>query len=119
MKKYRLKKEAVPFFNKKYATAIYDFDIWEKQGVDIVALEEIEDTYVTYGHQSLSHKLENTSTLSGWDKNGSRFHFTLNFPSTKIMEHDKFSNGKIVRKLMDEIQAKMNSYFVEFNNDCA
>jgi hypothetical protein len=118
MKKYRLKKEAVQFFDKKFATAIHDFDVWKNQGVDIVALEEIEDVYISYGHQSNSKEV-NYKSLSAWDKNGAHFHFTLNFPSITFMEHDKFSNGKIIRKLMDEIQAKMNSYFVEFNNDCA
>jgi len=119
MKKYRLKKEAVPFFNKKYATAIYDFDVWEKQGVDVVALEEVKDVFITYGHQSLAQETTYTSTCGWGSDKGSKFHFTINFPSMSFKNHDTFSNGKLVRELMNKIEKEMNSYFVEFNNDCA
>ena len=48
MKKYRLKKEAVPFFVDKLATAIYDWDVWQKYNVDDKALDEVEDARIEY-----------------------------------------------------------------------
>lgn len=109
---YRLKKEAVPFINEKYATAIKPFEDWDKLGIDKNALEEVEDAYLMFGHVNDREKYS-SSSLSGWsDKEGSHFHFTVHFPSTKFGEHDKFSNGKPVRELMNRIQNQVN-YFMQ------
>lgn len=113
MKQHRLKKEAVQFFNEKYATAIYPFDIWEKQGVGMNALEEVEDTIIKYGHVAS----QTSNSLSGWSEDGSKFHFTIVFPSVKFGEHDKFSGGESVRELMDKIQSKINSHYRDFVNE--
>lgn len=113
MKNFRLKKEAVQFFHKDLATSICEFDFWKKKGVDINALEEVEEMYIKYGHKTS----ENSSSLSGWDEKGTHFHFTIYFPSTKWMEHDKFVNGKITRELMNEIQSEINDFYVRFNNN--
>lgn len=112
MKQFRLKKEAVEFFNERYATSIYPFDVWEKQGIDMNALDEVKNVIIKYG-QSDS---ERSSHLSGWDEKGSRFYFTIVFPSTKFGEHDKFSGGKSVRELMDKIQRQVSSHYVDFIN---
>ncbi len=102
MKNYRLKPEAMPFFNEKHATSIYSYDTWEKLGIDMNALEEVQDVYLAFGHQSLREQDKSTS-LSGWsDKEGSHFHFTIHFPSVKFREHDQFSNGRVIRELMDK-----------------
>lgn len=61
MKKYRLKKEAVPFFVDKLATAIYDWDVWQKYNVDDKALEEVEDARIEYGIKTS----ESGATLGG------------------------------------------------------
>lgn len=114
MKNYRLKPEAVPFFKEKHATSIYPFDTWESLGVDVKALEEIEDAYLTFGHKDKNNK---SSSLSGWDgANGSHFHFTIHFPNTKFGEHDKFGNGRIVRELMNKIQRNIDNFYSDFTN---
>ena len=114
MKNYRLKKEAVQFFQEKYATSIQPFDVWKNAGVDEKALEEVEDAYLAYGHQDRNNK---SSSLGGWDKdNGQYFHFTVNFPSVKWLEHDKFSNGKVIRELMNRIQQNINYFYQDFVN---
>lgn len=114
MKNYRLKPEAVPFFKEKHATSIYPYDTWESLGVDTKALEEIEAAYLTYGHKDLNNK---GASLSGWDEKGSHFHFTVFFPNTKYMEHDKFTNGKVMRELMNKIQRNIDSFYSSYVND--
>ncbi len=117
MKKYRLKPEAVQFFNEKHATTIRDWDYWNKIGVDDNALEEIESPYLEYGHESLRNTDEiSSSSTCGWDQKGTRFYFTIKFPSVKYYEHDKFSNGKTVRELMNKVQNQINYFFADFNN---
>lgn len=114
MKMYRLKEEAVPFFLEKLATQIKSFDNWkEHYGVDMIALEEVEQAHIVYGHQSLNN--DHSSTLGGWgQKKGTEFHFTIVFPSVKFMEHDKFSNGKTTRELMNKIQNSINYFYDEY-----
>jgi hypothetical protein len=112
MKMYRLKKEAVEFFQEKHATAIYSADTWDSLQVDAIALEEVKNPYLKYGIK----QSENSSTLGGWDKEGSSFEFTIVFPSTEFHEHDKFSNGKLTRELMNKIQQQINYWYIEFAN---
>ena len=115
MKKYRLKKAAVPFFKEEHATSIYDFETWDGLGVDINALDEVEDCFIKYGIKTS----KTSSNLSGWNQDdGSHFHFTIIFPSVKWQEHDKFSDGRMVRELMDEIQEKVGDFYERFiDND--
>ena len=111
MKNYRLKKEAVQFFKKDLATTICTMDTWNKYGVDTTALEEVEDAYIKYGFKTS----DIGSSLSGWGKeDGSHFHFTIHYPSVKFMEHDKFSNGKLTRELMDNMQHCINNLYSQF-----
>jgi|TARA_Y100000310_G_C20704425_1_gene834081 hypothetical protein len=89
MKNFRLKPEAVPFFKEKHATQIAFYSYWEDIGVDMNALEEVEEAFVTFGHKDS----KNTTSLGGWnDENGSFFYFTIKFPSTKFREHDKLAS---------------------------
>lgn len=112
MIKFRLKKEAIPFFSEDIAVKIMRLHEWQDNyHVDKNALEEVKPLYVSYGIKSG----ENSSSLSGWDEKGSRFHFTLHFPSVKFNEHDKFSKGKSIRKLMDRMQEDLNSFYEEFS----
>lgn len=113
MKKYRLKPEAVPFFKDKMATAIHPFDVWQEHNVDEKALEEVEECHIAFGH----NRGEHMASLCGWSADkGSHFDFTIHFPSMKIREYDQFAKGKIVRKLMDEIQSRINYFYSQFNN---
>lgn len=114
MKNYRLKSDAVPFFQTKHSTAIYSHETWDSLGVDTKALEEVKDVYISYGHKTS----ENSSSLSGWcAEKGSDYRFTIHFPSMKFLENDKFQKGKMTRKLMDEIQRKIDYFFQDFVND--
>lgn len=113
MKNYRLKKEAVQFFQEKFATSVYSWDVWNKNGVDDKALEEVEPMHITYGIKTS----KSGSSLSGWDNSGTHFHFTINFPSVKYEEHDKFSNGKVVRGLMDKIQSQVDRFYNDFTKE--
>lgn len=112
MLNYRLKEQAVPFINEKHATSIYSLDIWKSLGIDINALEEVEPIYLTYGHINS----RGSGNLCGWDEKGAKFHFTVNFPSLKHCEYDKFSSGRMTRALMDKIQRQIDNYFEDFIN---
>lgn len=110
MKKYRLKKEAVPFFREDFATRIQDLDVWQRYNVDEKALEEVEDAHVEFGIQKGSR-----TDLGGWSReDGTKFHFTIVFPSIKYQEHNKFSKGRMVRELMNRIQNVANHFMGEF-----
>lgn len=114
-KKFRLKPEAHQFFKSDLATKILDLYDWKQNNVSDNALEEVKEVYLKFGHER--HEGSFTS-LSGWDEKGTRFHFTICFPSTTHSEHDKFSKGNVVRKLMDILQSDCDRFFQEFiNND--
>lgn len=114
MKKYRLKKEAVPFFADKLSTRILDWDIWQQYQVDDKALEEVEEAYIDYGHKTS----DTGTTLAGWKNGeGSELRFTIKFPSMKYHEHDKFTKGKMVRDLMNRLQEEINSFLMDFYNE--
>ena len=111
MKKFRLKKEAVPFVLSKHATKIYDLETWNSLGIDINALEEVKAPFVSYGVK----KSDNYTDLCGWNKeDGSQFHFSITFPSVKFNEHDAFAKGRNVRELMNKIQHAIANYYEDF-----
>lgn len=113
MNKYRLKKEATPFFKEKLATEINDFNVWtEHYHVDEKALEEVEDVVIIRGHKFATG---DGARLGGWSaKDGTELLFTIKFPSLKFQENDKFTKGRSVRELMDRLQAAANSYMLNF-----
>ena len=117
MKKFRLKPEAVPFFKEGISTSILNWDEWEKLNIDMNALEEVEPVYVTYGHKGKIKSDVQVNDLSGFNENGSRFLFTIHFPSTKFYEHEKFNDGRNVRELMNSIQHRLNDFYSKFNED--
>lgn len=112
MKQYRLKKEALPFFVEKHATAIYSLDIWKELSVDERALDEVKEPVIYYGHES--PKPPKASWLAGWDENGTHLHFTILFPSVKFQEHDKFTNGRLIREMMDRINTAIRYHYDGF-----
>lgn len=113
MKQYRLKKEAYPFFSDKVSKEIASMAFWIKQNVNETALEEVEDINVSYGHVHHDFESKHTS-LAGWSQDGSRLHFTINFPSIKFVEHDKFTKGRHIRDLMNIIQEDVNQFYINF-----
>lgn len=117
MIQYRLKSEAVQFFKEKYATSIYPLDTWRSIGVDDKALEEIKPPYLKYGQKMTDSESKVIgATLGGWDKNGKEFEFTIHFNGVTMYECDKFSNGKLVRELMDKIQRDIDYWYSQFTN---
>ena len=111
MKKFRLKKEAVPFILERHATSIYPLDTWESLGIDIKALEEVKPMYLKYGIKTS----ENSTTLGGWNlEKGTSFEFTIYFPDVTWHDHDKFSKGRMTRELMDLIQQRINDFYERF-----
>lgn len=108
MSKYRLKKEAVPFFKDKLATLIADWEVWEEYNVDDKALEAVKDAFIEYGIKTS----DLSSDLCGWNENGTEMRFTVHFPSIKFNEHDRFTKGKMVRELMEMFQ-KDADYFMD------
>lgn len=110
-KMYRLKTEAVKFFLEEHATSIYSLDTWESIGVDIKALDEVEPAYIKYGHPLG----DDGQSISGWSKkDGTRFHFTIFFPSTTWHENDKITKGLMSRNLMNRIQHSIDAFYSEF-----
>ena len=110
MKKYKIKEAAVPFIKEKYATGVYSFDVWDANGIDMNALEEVFPIYITHGKKTG----ETSSTLSGWDKDGGTFEFTIHFPGIAYGEWDKFNNGRTTRELMDRLQRETDRFFEQF-----
>ncbi len=110
MKKYRLKKEAIPFVNEKHSNSIYSFDTWSEIGIDINALEEVKAPYISFGIR----KNEMSADLAGWDEDGTRLHLTINFPSMKHREHDKFTKGRMVNELIRRLEHTANEYMLNF-----
>lgn len=113
MKLFRLKKEAVQFFKEGLANCLYGLDTWKKLQVDMNALEEVEEAYLQYGQKTSEHG----ATLGGWSEDGSKFHFTVHFPSMKYCEHDKFSKGRMIRDLSGRIQGVINNFYMNFSTE--
>lgn len=112
--KYRLKKEAYPFFSDSIKTSVLDWDKWTKTyNVDEKALEKVEPAYITRGH-----KMDDKSTsLGGWRKDsGGELEFTIHFPSAKMKEYDEFSKGRVCRELMDMLQNTVNMFYERYLN---
>lgn len=118
MTAWRLKPEAVPYFKEELAYALKEYDFWKKMGVDERAIERIDDPVISYGHLHSNEKGYASSSLSGWssdeEKQGSHFHFTIRFPSTRHFEHDRFSNGKHIRELMNQLQYEIHQWHMQF-----
>lgn len=114
MSKYRLKKEAVPFFKRDISTNVLDYDQWTKHyNVDEKALEVVKPVHITYGFRDK----HGSGSTCGWSNDdGVAFHFTLNFPSMKYHDYDKFSKGKMTRSLMDRIQSVVDDFQEKFTN---
>lgn len=113
MKQYRLKKEALPFFLEKHATAIYPLDTWKTElSVDANALEEVKEPVIYYGQ--VNPKSPISSWLGGWDENGTHLHFTIVFPSMQFQEHDRFTNGRMIREIMDKINSSIQYHYNSF-----
>lgn len=110
---YRIKKEAIPFIDAKYINNIYTIDTWSRMGLSENAIEEVKKPYVSYGINGTS-----STSLGGWSgEKGSRFEFTIHFPSMKYKEYDEMRKGAFIREIMDtlvsDIEYKLSSLNIE------
>jgi hypothetical protein len=108
--KYKLKKEARQFFDSKYHTAIYPLSIWQKEGIPIQLLEEVQRVHIQSGHKKECSDGTEYTNISSWNKDrnhSSEFMFTVHVKDVKCSEHDKIS----VAEMMDEMQRVLNRYF--------
>jgi len=108
MKKYRLKPEAVQFFDKKYSRDVKSLHYWEDLKISLNALEECEKIYLTYGIKNN----ESMTDVCGWgnDKQKSEFCFTINVLDTSYSDYKILSNELIMRDLMNKVQATINNF---------
>ena len=111
--KYRLKKEARQFFNKKLHKEIKTLANWNKEAVTTPLLEEVEMVYINYG--TFPEKLYETRGFSaslcvhkGNEKESHfEFHFIVNDIDWK--RYDLLNNDSFITKWMDEIQKVSNN----------
>lgn len=50
-----------------------------------------------------------------WQNDGSKFEFTINFPSAKMQEYENMKKESEMRKLMDAIQSLVDTFYSDFN----
>ena len=78
-------------------------------------------------------KTMRVATFRGWsndendaakDKNNKRrpygrsyFCFTINFPSVRYEEHDRFNKGRLLQELMRRFQHEADNFFKQFAAD--
>lgn len=104
MKQYRLKRDALPFFDDKYREKVYPYSVWEGMNISLNALEEVEPIYISYGFNKKGY-----TDLCGWGSDdGSHFHFTVNLPLTNLKEHNliKERMPEIMRDIQNIINLK-------------
>jgi len=102
MKQYRLKREALQFFDDNYRRWIYPYSVWEEKNISLNALEEVEPVYISYGMDKKGY-----TDLCGWgNDDGSHFNFTVNFPLTSNKEHNQIKER--MSDIMRDIQLLIN-----------
>lgn len=106
-RKYKLKKEARQFFDKKYHTVIHTGKYWEELNIHENLLDEVEKVYVDYGIRASPI----ASVISGWSSNEgeptAEFHFTLKVNDISSKKYEQVS----IPELMDEMQKVVNKFF--------
>lgn len=94
MKNYKLKKEAVQFFQEKYAEDILPFETWRDLQVNMNALEEVKVVEVLVGMKDDSGR---SSSISSWSSNGENkgatFWFTAHLHGMSNHSYHLFTEG--------------------------
>lgn len=110
MKLYRLKKEARQFFPKHLRDEIKTELDWGNLGVYPEALEEMP--YIIYGIKVEEDEHGSRSLASGWNKDRSRFSFTIHFHETSHKAHIKVDRDipLIIEKVQELLIEKFKEY---------
>lgn len=110
-KKYRITEKALPYFDNKYASKIQSKSTWINNNVSVLALEEVEDCYISFGID----KGNSVTHLSGWSSLDNTFHldFTINFTDADHAQYISINNDLKIRSLMDEIQRLCSEFYNE------
>lgn len=104
MKKFKLKYEAIQYFEKYLANAVEPLEYWKNKNVSENAIEEVGNTYITYGVKKGGY-----TDLCRWQSDGSmaHFHFTLNTG----MDRERYDYIKDnTHTLLKVIQARIDEF---------
>jgi len=109
--KYRLKKDARQFFEKKQiSTDIYTLSKWKDvHGIPEELLEEVPRVHVSYGHERIGSTGVRSSHLGGWrsDEQMAYFQFTVWVNDVSNTDYSSIKQDE----MMDEIQKVLDRYF--------
>lgn len=110
-KLYRLKNDAVQFFDDKHSKKVKPISYWFEIGVSIYALDEVEPIFITYGIRTS----DISTSVSEWDSNGStaKFHFTINAYDISLKEYNFLKEEKNIRDMMNNIQNEISNFIDE------
>ena len=112
MKLYRLKKEARPFFPSSMKQGMYTSKDWLELGVHLEALEEVQPPVIVFGIKVEETEHGSHSMLSGWDKDKSRFSFTIHFRNIDYKTHSKME--KDIPLIIEKVQELLIEKFKEY-----
>lgn len=111
MKNYKLKLDAVPFFDEKYAQAILSFESWRAMQVSMSALDEVKRAFVYFGGVPPN----GCPAYYGWSKKGpnagASFYFTVMVPGMSCDEYDSLIKNGEITKLASLLETIANQYF--------
>lgn len=109
---FKLKREARPFFDKKFMNTIMTLESWSKNGIHENALQEVEKIYLSYGHQ----EIDCVTHLRGWSgfapKDQAKFFFTINVADINNSEYESVKDENI-SELMDRMQLVIKDFIAE------
>ncbi len=106
---YRIKKEALPFFDNKFASKIYSLPTWMGMHIPKQALEEVSDCFVSYGIK----KENDVTILCGWDSKNqtAHFDFTVHFLNCSNEQYNYINTNDKVHILMDRLTAVAKQFY--------
>ena len=108
MENFKLKDDAVPFFDSEFRQRIESIDFWKQNHVSKSALELVNNIFITRGIRTS----ESCTDMFMWDGTG-KFYFTINVLDMKKNDYDLISRDKtLMTKLMSCIQ-KESTKFIE------
>jgi hypothetical protein len=118
---FKLKKEAVPFFNKWLATKIAGVDFWNVRNISESALERVPDIHIITGHWSMTDNY--TKNMCGWEGNKistemseGHYHFTVVVPGVEFSFYNEMGSELNMRDLMDRMQNVIDEWKDEISN---